>query len=334
MEKLNIDIEKFDRKSIDKIAFTSVKTGIELLDNALSGGLRPGLTVLGALPGTGKSTLAYQIARNVSSSGTPVIIYSLEMTRNQILAKMISRQTFINSPQNAVSVTDMLNANRNRFITGPQWDNIISSRQIVARETENIFITEGTDSEISAAYICDEVADFITSSNASPFVIVDYLQFLAPNQNKSLSDKQAVDDNIRMLASLASEYKICVLLISSVNRSSYRGKITMLSFKESGSIEYSADTLIGMDRVYLEGVPESEQRTISLSFLKQRYGRADISIQLKYDPRFDCFTDCGTQEIRIERQEEPAQEEASTGKADSGNDISEKKKRFFELSED
>lgn len=351
MKKLNLDIGKFNSSDINDIAFASVKTGINSLDKALSGGFRPGLTVLGALPGTGKSTLAFQIARNVSSRGTPVIIYSLEMTRNQILSKMISRQTFISSPENAVSATDMLNSNRNRDISPLQWENIREARQIVEKETDNIYITESDDCGISASFIDNEVSEFIAKNpGASPFVIVDYLQFLAPNSNKTLSDKQAVDDNIRTLNALASEYKICVLLISSLNRNSYNGKITMLSFKESGSIEYSADTLISMEKATSGTEGENQSfRTVCLSFLKQRYGQTGISIKLRYDPRFDCFSDTGEPAAALETTECPQENcdvPEDNGKADpeppeaadhsdtSGSRISDKKKLFLSLSED
>ncbi len=296
MEKLNLDIGKFNSGSINDISFTSVRTGIRSLDRCLSGGLRSGLTVLGALPGTGKSTLAFQIARNVSSAGTPVIIYSLEMPRNQILAKMISRQTYLISPEAAVSVTDMLNTGMNRDITDRQWEVIRQATGIIRAETENIYITESTDAGISASYISEEVSEFIRSHPGTPpLVIVDYLQCLAPDPDsrRSKTDKQAVDDSIRTLVALASEHRVCILLISSINRSSYVAHLSMSSFKETGTIEYSADTLIGMETNDLRKCGDPSAHYVTLSFLKQRYGRAGISVDLKYDPRFDNFSDDG-----------------------------------------
>lgn len=115
----------------------------------------------------------------MSSAGTTVIIYSLEMPGNQILAKMISRQTYLISPEEAVSVTDMMNTGMNRDITDRQWEVIRQATDIIRVETENIYITESADTGISASYISEEVSEFIRSHpGTQPLVIVDYLQFL------------------------------------------------------------------------------------------------------------------------------------------------------------
>lgn len=289
MKKLNADINKFCRESIDCLSFSSIKTGIKPLDKEMNGGLRPGLTVLGAVPGTGKSTLAYQIALNISSAGTPVLIYSLEMSRNQILAKLISRQTFKDSPDCAVSAIDILNSDLNRKFTASQWKAVENAASSVGRAGGNIHITESADHEISAAFISGEVKNFISENpGAQPVVIVDYLQILAPDPRHSANDKQATDDAIRTLSALASSCKISILLISSLNRTSYDKELTMMSFKETGSIEYSADMLIGMETASANGGKDG-QRVISLKFLKQRYGRNDVSVELDYIPKFDCF---------------------------------------------
>lgn len=72
-------------------------TGIPRLDKALNGGLVPGLTVLGATPSAGKTTLAVQIADNIVCAGHDVLFVTLEMEPREIFAKAVSRRTYINS---------------------------------------------------------------------------------------------------------------------------------------------------------------------------------------------------------------------------------------------
>ena len=63
----------FSREHIQSIASQRISTGFPVLDRSLNGGLSNGLYVLGAVPGLGKSTLALQIAYNLSSQGIPVL---------------------------------------------------------------------------------------------------------------------------------------------------------------------------------------------------------------------------------------------------------------------
>ena len=72
-------------------------TGIPGLDRALNGGFVPGLTVLGATPSAGKTTLAVQIADNIVCAGHDVLFVTLEMEPREIFAKAVSRRTYINS---------------------------------------------------------------------------------------------------------------------------------------------------------------------------------------------------------------------------------------------
>ena len=83
-------LRKFRPESIKKVKHYS--TGIRKLDQLLGGGLYAGLTFLGATPGTGKSTLILQIASEIAATGQPVLFYSLEMSAEQLEAKILNRE--------------------------------------------------------------------------------------------------------------------------------------------------------------------------------------------------------------------------------------------------
>lgn len=79
-----------------------------------------------------------------------------------------------------------------------------------------------------------------------PLIFVDYLQLLAPASDR-MTDKQAVDRHVTDLRQLARELKTSVVCISSLNRASYySGSIGLDDMKESGSLEYGADTVLGL----------------------------------------------------------------------------------------
>ena len=81
----------FTKEYVQKVSHGRVSTGFPGVDRSLNGGFSSGLYVLGAVPGLGKSTLALQIAHNVSKQGVPALYFALEMDRDWITAKSISR---------------------------------------------------------------------------------------------------------------------------------------------------------------------------------------------------------------------------------------------------
>ena len=281
------DFENFTSDNIKNISYDNIKTGIESIDNATNGGFKTGITVLGATPGAGKSTLAFQIAKNVAKY-RPVIIFSLEMSKNQILSKMIISQMYLDNPQLEIFVTesDLLNSIKNQDFQKELWDKIKETTKKLKNDVPNLYIVENING-ISAQTIFDEVSNFIDKPldnknkyPKTPFVIVDYLQFLSPSQTNLHTDKQIADNSIAILKRLSTEYKISILLISSLSRTYYDKPIKMDAFKESGGIEYTAETLIGMRQISEQGkIP----RLLELEFLKQRYGSQGVKVELLFD---------------------------------------------------
>lgn len=70
-----------------------ISTGFSSLDNVLDGGLYEGLYVIGAISSLGKTTLIAQIADQIAQAGTDVLFFSLEMARNELISKSVSRHT-------------------------------------------------------------------------------------------------------------------------------------------------------------------------------------------------------------------------------------------------
>ncbi len=293
------------REHINKGAqFSPAGTGFASLDSALNGGLYPGLYIFGAVSSLGKTTLLLQIADNIAASGGDVIFFSLEQSRFELMSKSISRETFLFCRENRINIS---NAKNNIQISdGSRWAEFDeTSRYTVngafekyGKYAPRLFIYEG-QGNISVADISGFLRKYLSFGNKSgrsPVIIVDYLQILK-SENDRISDKQAMDRNITALKQLSRNHDIPLLAVSSLNRSSYGRDVSMEAFKESGSIEYGADILVGMQ---FEGAGDGNfdmaaarsrsPRRIELCVLKNRNGSIPPRpLGFKYYSEFNYF---------------------------------------------
>lgn len=292
----------FTRERIGEVATQRVSTGFPDLDRSLSGGLTNGLYVLGAVPGLGKSTLALQIACNLSGHGVPVLYFALEMNRTWITAKSVSRADFQLRRKTGLPVADLLNAEKVRTLSAQEWERIERARAQVEREGANLYLYEQGPNLTNIGHIRDCIQTFRQAhqqryGDLPLMVVVDYLQILAPRgEALHLSDKQIVDDNVRELCKIRDQMGVIILLISALNRISYNRPITLESFKESGSIEYSADAILGMQyrgiggkNFSLEAAKAKSPRELELTVLKMRYGLDGVRIPLHFYSESSCF---------------------------------------------
>ena len=246
-----------------------ITTGFENLDKLLDGGLYTGLYVVGAISSLGKTTFIMQIADSIAKSGRGVLIFSLEMSKFELIAKSLSRMSFIKSLEEYQSACY---AKTTRSVLLGRYRNEIDSKIIAEAMQDysewgrNIHITEGIGN-IGVAEIKAKIEEFKKFRNKAPVVVIDYLQILAPFDLK-MTDKQNVDKNILELKRLSRDFEIPILGISSFNRENYNAPVSMASFKESGAIEYSSDVLIGLQ---YEGwdYEEGEAETLRLKRLRR-----------------------------------------------------------------
>ena len=278
-----------------------IRTRFPKLDEVLSGGLREGLYVFGAIPSLGKTTMVTQIADNVAQQGTTVLFFSLEMARNDIIARSISRLTACAFPELGDYVpfdgkTAMQILDGRRYANYSPRDHRVI--ELATEEYEkiagNIRVIEGRGN-IGVKEIEREVGDHYEIMQTIPLVVVDYLQLLAPLDVRA-SDKQNMDRATLELRRIARDYHCPVIVISSFNRSSYNQKVNFGSFKESGAIEYCADVVVGLQ---LEGVGRDDfdvdvekaknPRSIEAVILKNRFGETGGTIRYSYNPALNYF---------------------------------------------
>lgn len=267
-----------------------LKTGFNLLDGFMDGGLYEGLYCIGGGTGSGKTAIALQIADNVASEGTDVLIFSLEMARYELMARSISRLTLMNcllnkiSTANAKSTRDILSGARHLQYSQAETD--LYNRALAEYETliaDHIYISEGIGN-IGADQIRGTIEKHITFTGRKPFVLVDYLQLLAP-YNERYTDKQNTDKAVLELKRISRDYKTPVMAVSSLNRASYSNNVDLEAFKESGAIEYSSDVLLGLqyqgtgDKGFdKDAAAQEPQRKMELRILKQRNAPKGMSV--------------------------------------------------------
>lgn len=270
-----------------------IPTGFNNLDNLLDGGLYTGLYIVGAISSLGKTTLCLQIGDQIAKAGNDVLIFSLEMSKMELIAKSISRLTSIldlelsNSNTNAKTTRGILTGSKYSKYNATELKLIQQAKDLYFNEyAPNLYIYEGMGN-IGIKQIRDKVEAFKAIKGKAPTVIIDYLQILAPApDNKFLTDKQNTDINVMELKRISRDYEISVIGISSFNRDNYNAPVNMASFKESGAIEYSSDVLIGlqykaMSDLKEDGKDKAKASVIFSEIAEKAKNREPIEIQLK-----------------------------------------------------
>ena len=284
-------------------------TGFNSLDKILDGGLYEGLYILGAVSSLGKTTLLLQTADQIAKGGRDVLIFSLEMAAAELMAKSISRETFLICKQqgggtaNAKTVRGILDYSRYESYSREEKDTINKAIKNYSGYAGNIFINEGIG-DIGIEQIKHKVTEHKKIRGKTPVIIIDYLQILAPYSDRA-SDKQNTDKAVLELKRIARDEKTPVLAISSFNRGNYSAGANMAAFKESGAIEYSSDVLIALQPCGMkEGEKDSDkaanaetmskckastERNIEAVILKNRNGQTGSTAVFKYNAMFNCF---------------------------------------------
>lgn len=256
-----------------------MSTGIAGLDKALDGGLHAGLTVLGAVSSMGKTSLMLQMADTLAAAGRNVLFITIEMSRMELIAKSAVRGT----RERARPLLDgRLPENKVRSL-------ISAYRQKTGGRVE---LWE-PDAPLTPAFLDEKVSAFC-EQHESPVLFLDYLQLVAPVR-AGMTEKQTADAAVAMLKQLARRYEMPVIAASSLNREAYRpgsAEPGLSAFKESGSVEYSADLLLVLKyRTDADKEIKIGPRHLALTILKNRFGATGESIPLDYEPEKELFRD-------------------------------------------
>ena len=314
-EPVSAYLDTFWQEVKDSVNNPPKPTGFASLDRALAGGMYEGFYVLGAVSSLGKPTIMLQIADQVAESGQDVIIFSLEMSRAELIAKSISRLTAKEVMEQRGYLT-RTECSSQIEVQQFAWYDTYSEykRDLIYKSADkykdfsgNIYILQGVG-DIGVREIRQTIEQHISSTGNRPLVIVDYLQIIAPyvdpeHPGKALDSKQSMDKNVLELKRISRDLKIPLFTISSFNRANYANDVAHESFKESGAIEYTADVLLGLQYEYRKSesgkISNAERaaamsrnpREILLTILKNRKGISGKKLRFFYSPAYNLFVE-------------------------------------------
>lgn len=238
---------------------TGIATGFTDLDYKLSG-LHPSeLIIVAARPAMGKTAFVLNIAHYVAvKKRIPVAIFSLEMSKEQLVTRMIALDSLVNSQkiQTGQLVDD-------------EWDKIMESTEVIADAP--IFVDD--NSAITVADLRSKCRK-LKQNNDLGLIIIDYLQLMSTNKHVE-SRQQFISDTSRALKVLARELNVPVIALSQLNRavdSRPDHKPVLADLRESGAIEQDSDVVMFIYRDDYYN-PDTEKKGIAeIIIAKQRKG--------------------------------------------------------------
>lgn len=233
---LGESFERIDYLHSNQGKTRGIATGYTDLDNKLSGLQKSDLIILAARPSLGKSALALDIARNVALAGITVGFFSLEMSKDQIVDRLISVESEIN-----------LWKIRNGKLSESSGDFEKIKEALDKISKMPIYINDLSSCNVLQI---KAMARRLQAQKGLGLLIVDYLQ-LMESRGQYQSPVQAMSEISRSLKILARELDVPVLALSQLNRSVEQRtpQIPRLSdLRESGSIEQDSDVVIFIHR--------------------------------------------------------------------------------------
>jgi len=225
---------------------TVLPTGIKKIDDIIVG-LSPGeLTIIAARPSTGKSAFALNIAKKYAASirRIPVAIFSLEMTANQLVNRLLSEETGIDL--SSFTSGKLNDVDWHRLVTTN-----IASAPIYIDDTPALPVFE----------LRARVRRMIAELGVG-LVIIDYLQLLNPGTKKFQNREQQISFISRMLKVMCKSFNIPIIALSQLTRdleSRTDKRPKLYDLRESGSLEQHADMVWLMYRPELYGIEYDDE---------------------------------------------------------------------------
>ncbi len=256
---------------------TGLSSGFRDLDRKLTGLHPANLLIIAARPAMGKSALTTNIATNVAMAGTPVAIFSLEMSKEEMAQRMLCSVARIDSMKL-----------RTGQIGESAWPRLTDAAGRLFNAP--VFVD---DSAVATVTDIRAKCRRLKRAHGLGLVVVDYLQLMqgVARENR----QQEIAEISRSLKNLARELELPVIAVSQLNRNleSREDKRPRLGdLRESGSLEQDADVVIFIyrDEYYNES---SEKRGIAEVIVAKHRAGSVGTVEMTFMPEFTKFSDLG-----------------------------------------
>lgn len=279
-------IDRINELQRHKGILTGVSTGFKDLDNLTSGLQKSDLILVAARPSMGKTAFTLNIAQNVAmKSKKNVAFFSLEMSKTQLVARVLAAVAGINSGRI-----------RNGQLSQEDWGKAINALNDLAEAPLYIDDTSGLTPQLMKK----KLRRLIQEHGELGLVVVDYIQ-LMENGGKKMADnrQQEVSAISRQLKIMAREFNVPLIALSQLSRGveSRADKTPMLSdLRESGSLEQDADIVAFLNREnYQDTEDTSDGVETQVIIRKHRNGELGI-VKLWFEGAYTRFRDLAYRE--------------------------------------
>ena len=255
-----------------------LKTEFSDLDKVVVGFGKGDLVIVGARPGVGKTSFCLNLATNIAKkSGKSVCIFSLEMSNEQLVSRIIASEALVDSQKM-----------RTGKLEPRDWENIANAASTLSEA--NIYIDDTTNISITAMK-----AKLRRVKNLG-LVVVDYLQLMESEKGrKDGSRVNEIAEISRGLKIMAKELNVPLITCSQLSRGTEKEKERkpMLSdLRDSGSIEQDADMVIFLSRDYYGNDPD-RANLVDVIVAKNRHGELG-TVQMSWLGQYTKFSSLET----------------------------------------
>jgi replicative DNA helicase len=256
-----------------------VPTGFPALDNMLSGLQKSDLVILAARPSMGKTALALDIARQAATVHKNAVgIFSLEMSSEQLVDRMLAAQAGVNSWR----------LRTGKLGKDDEYDRL--QKGIEQLSEAPIFIDDKPGSTVLSMR---SVARRLKAEKDLKLLIVDYLQLITPmHSGSNVSVVQQITEISRALKGMARELQIPVLALSQLSRAVEQrgGKPRLSDLRDSGSIEQDADVVMFIHREDMMGDRSGNEKNGVAEILIEKHRNGPVGkVDLKFDDEKTTF---------------------------------------------
>ena len=222
-------VQKVEENNMNP-GLTGITSGFSEIDMHTNGWKEQDLVIVGGASSMGKTSLALSLAYNAAQENVPSVIFSYEMSVNQLLTRLVSSDSYIENK--SLSSGEL-----------GQGDWSTMHKTVGKIERMPLYIDECSNT--SLRYLLNRIRRYVLSKKVK-LIMIDYLQ-LVNNFTKGRSREQEVSQIARALKNIAKELNICIIALSQLSRSVEKRqgcRPTLGDLRESGEIEQAADTVI------------------------------------------------------------------------------------------
>ena len=253
-------MDKIEAAAKSKGSVTGIPTGFLDLDYRTAGLQPSDLILIAARPSMGKTALELNIARHAAfKKNLTVAIFSLEMSKEQLVNRMFSMESNVDSQKL-----------RTGQMNDQEWERLIESAGVIGRSSLIIDDTPG----ISITELRSKCRKYKLEHNLS-MIMIDYLQLMTGGTGRNESRQQEISDISRSLKAVARELSVPVVAFSQLSRAVEQRpdhRPILSDLRESGAIEQDADVVMFIYRDDYYNHDSEKKGIAEIIIAKQRNG--------------------------------------------------------------